>query len=89
MTRKIFAGLLFLIILAQVILSNSLVSGGRRMEELTREKERLSSQLLELENQIAQASSLTAIREKAEKLGMKPGKLQYLPPQPVALAPEH
>ncbi|NIT04323.1 hypothetical protein GTO10_05390 [Candidatus Saccharibacteria bacterium] len=85
MTRKIFAVLFFLSVAAQVVVANSLVSKGRRMDELVLERKRLESQLLDLENKIAQASSLSAIKEKAESLGMKPGSLQYLPPAPVAL----
>lgn len=83
--RKIFAVLFFATIVAQVLVTNSLVTKGKIMDGLSVEKKVLHSRLLELENQIAQASSLTAIRDKAEELGMKPGKLKYLPPQPVAL----
>ncbi len=83
--KKIFAVLFFATIVAQVVLTNSLVTKGRRMDELAVEKEVLQSRLLELDNQIAQASSLSSIREKAKEMGMRPGKLKYLPPQPVAL----
>lgn len=88
MTKEIFAILFFLIIVAQVVLANSMVSKGRQMKDLSRQKEELQSELLQLENRIAQASSLAVIRAQAEKLGMKRGKLHFLPPQPVAFAPK-
>ena len=88
MTKKIFVITFFIILLAQAILVNSLASKGRETQQLLSEKEQLESQLLELENEIAKASSLEEIRVQARKMGMKPGKLQYLPPAPVALAPK-
>ncbi|GMR18961.1 MAG: hypothetical protein BMS9Abin34_083 [Patescibacteria group bacterium] len=88
MSKKIFVVLFFLIVLAQVVVVNSLIVKGRETQELLAEKKLLQSRLLELENEAARASSLESIRGQAEKLGMKPGKLQYLPPVPVALAPQ-
>lgn len=88
MTKKIFIGIAGITFLAMVFLNNSLASKGRELDELFEQKRILESQLLELDNQIAQASSLSVIREEATKLGMVPGKLHFLPPAPVALVPQ-
>jgi len=87
MIKKILAGLFFLIVLAQVVLANSLVSKGSETRSLLEGRELLRSEILALDNQIARASSLGVIRKKAEKMGMGPARLQFLPPPPVALAP--
>ncbi len=88
MTGKIFIGSTIVLVFVMVFLNNSLASKGREVDELMEQRKALESQLLELDNRIAQASSLGIIREEAEKLGMVPGKLQFLPPAPVALAPQ-
>ncbi|GEM_PF-6283509 len=88
MIGKIFAGIAAITFLGMIFLNNSLASRGRELNELMEQKRVLKSQLLELENQIDQASSLTVIREEAAKLGLVPGKLHFLPPSPVALAPQ-
>jgi len=86
MTKKIFAGLFFITVFANIALANSSVSKGQEVEKLLGERERLRSELLDLDNQLAQSSSLAVIREQAQQLGMGPGQLQILPPTPVALA---
>lgn len=88
MIKKIFVGFFLILILAQVVLANSLVSQGKEMEKLMRQRNEIRSQLSNLENQIAQVSSLSVIKDQAQKLGMAPGQLHFLPPVPVALAPE-
>ena len=88
MTGKIFIGATVILFLAMVFLNNSLASKGREVNELMEQKRILESQLKEIDNQIDQASSLGVIREEAAKLGMVPGELHFLPPAPVALAPQ-
>lgn len=85
--KKILLGLIVILLIAQVILANSMAAAGKEMKELLAEKERLASELAELENQISAASSLDVIRAQARKMGMQPAPLKYLPPAPVALAP--
>ncbi len=75
--------------IANVFLNNSVVAKGKELEGLRVQKADLELQLREIENQIAQASSLNTIRESAIKMGMVAGKLYFLPPVPVALAPRH
>lgn len=87
MVKKVFVGLFFLTVLANIVLANSLVSRGKEMEKLLTQRNQLRSELSDLENQLARTSSLVVIKEQAEKLGMSVGQLQFLPPQPVALAP--
>jgi len=72
--------------ITQVLLSNSLVTGGKKMRELSARKDELNLQLSGLENEIAQAASLTVIRTKAQKMGLKPASLKVLRPAPVASA---
>jgi len=86
--KKILLGLIATLFIVQVILANSLASGGKQMKELLAEKERLNFQLADLENQINVASSLDVIRVEAGKMGMKTAPLKYLPPAPVALVPQ-
>ena len=88
MTGKILSAIIFLLIVANFFLNNSFVAKGRELEELRIRKGTLESQLRELENQIAQASSLNTIRQEALRMGMVAGKLYFLPPVPVALAPQ-
>ncbi len=88
MTGKIFIGITVGMFLLMIFLNNSLASRGRELESLIEQKRVLESQLLELDNQIAEASSLSVIRKEAAKLGMVPGKLHFLPPAPVALSPQ-
>lgn len=78
---------LFALIVAQVILANSLVAKGREINRLIAEREQLRAEVVSLENEIAQASSLAAIRQEAEKLGMGPGSIEFLPPPPLAATP--
>lgn len=85
MIKKIFAGLFFLTILANIALANSSVSKGREMEKLSAQRDSLRSELLGLDNKLAEAASISMIKGKARNLGMGPGRLQILPPAPVAL----
>jgi regulatory protein YycI of two-component signal transduction system YycFG len=89
MIGKIISAFIFLLIVANVFLTNSVVNKGRELKDLQVQKGSLESQLRELENQIAQASSLNTVREEALRMGMVAGKLYLLPPVPVALAPKH
>jgi Tfp pilus assembly protein PilO len=88
MIGKILIALILLLIGANVFLNNSVVNKGQELESLRNEKGSLESRLRELENQIAQASSLNTIRQEALRMGMVVGKLYFLPPVPVALAPQ-
>lgn len=88
MSGKIFIGITVVMFLSMIFFNNSLASRGRELDGLMEQKRILESQLLELDNQIAEASSLGVIRKEAAKLGMVPGKLHFLPPVPVALAPQ-
>lgn len=76
----------FVLIVIQVILANSLVTKGREINRLVSEREQLRAEVISLENKIAQASSLTAVRQGAEGLGMGPGSIEFLPPPPLAAA---
>lgn len=87
MIGKILSILIFLLVVLNFFLNNSVVDKGRKLKDLQAQKRTLESQLRELENQIAQASSTNTIREEALKMGMVVGKLYPLPPVPVALAP--
>ncbi|OGC38026.1 hypothetical protein A2V54_00130 [candidate division WWE3 bacterium RBG_19FT_COMBO_53_11] len=89
MIGKIISAFIFLLIVANVFLTNSVVNKGRELKDLQVQKGSLESQLRELENQIAQASSLNTVREEALRMGMVAGKLYLLPPVPVALAPKN
>ena len=86
MIKKIFAGLFFLTVLANVALANSSAAKGQELEKLAAQRDKLRLELSNLDNQIAVVSSLDAIKEQAQKLGLGPGSLQVLPPAPVALA---
>ncbi|MEX0587309.1 MAG: hypothetical protein WD940_00160 [Patescibacteria group bacterium] len=85
---KILGITIFLLIVLNFFLNNSLVDKGRELKDLQARKGALESQLRELDNQIAQASATSTIREEALKMGMVVGKLYPLPPVPVALAPQ-
>jgi peptidoglycan hydrolase CwlO-like protein len=89
MISKILTALIFLLVVANVFLNNSVVNKGRKLKDLQVQRGVLESQLRELENQIAQASSLNTVREEALRMGMVTGKLYLLRPAPVALAPKH
>lgn len=86
MIKKIFAGLFFLTILANIALANSSAAKGKEMEKLEKDQEKLRLELSDLDNQIALVSSLDVIQQQAQKLGLGPGQLTILPPAPVALA---
>lgn len=85
--RKFIIAILFTLIVAQVILANSLVTGGSEINQLSTEREQLQAEITSLENEAAQASSLAVIRQRAGELGMKPGRIEFLPPLPLASAP--
>jgi len=85
--RKFIAGIFFVLVVIQVVLANSLVTRGRGINQLSAERERLQAEINSLENEVAQTSSLTTIRQKAEELGMGPGKVKFLPPPPLASVP--
>ncbi len=85
--RRRWFWVLFAFIVIQVILANSLVSRGREINELVAERDRLRAGVVLLENEIARASSLTAVRQGAETLGLKPGTVEFLPPPPLAAVP--
>ena len=87
MTGKIILALIVLLAVVNVFTYNSMVSKGKELESLRVQKADLELQLKEIDNSIAQSSSLNTIREKALKMGMVAGKLYFLPPVPVALAP--
>jgi len=86
--KKVLLGLTVILLIAQVILANSMAAAGKEMKGLLAEKERLTFQLAELENRINVASSLEVIRVQAREMGMKSAPLKYLPPAPVALVPQ-
>ena len=88
MIGKILTALILLLVGANVFLNNSVVNKGRELEGLRVEKVSLESQLRELENEISQASSISTIRAEALQMGTVVGKLYFLPPVPVALAPQ-
>jgi len=79
--------LLFTLLVIQVVLANSLVTKGREINQFTAEREQLRAAIVSLENEVAQVSSLVVIRRKAKKLGMRPGKVEFLPPPSLASAP--
>lgn len=84
--RKFIAGIFFVLVVIQVVLANSLVTRGRGINQLSAERERLQAEISSLENEVAQTSSLTTIRQKAKELGMGPGEIKFLPPPPLASA---
>lgn len=86
-TPKWVVVLLFTLLVIQVILANSLVTRGREVNQLTAEREQLRAAIVSLENEVAQVSSLAVIHRKARKLGMRPGKVEFLPPPSLASAP--
>lgn len=82
--RKFIIGMLLVLFVIQAVLANSLVTRGREINQLSAEREQLQAEISSLENEVAQASSLTTIRRKAEELGMELGKIEFLPPPPLA-----
>ena len=88
MIGKILSIIIFLLVVANVFLNNSVVNKGRELKDLQVQKGVLESQLRELESQIAQSSSLNTVRKEALRMGMVAGKLYLLRPVPVALAPK-
>ena len=88
MLGKILTALILLLVGANVFLNNSVVNKGKELEGLRVERVSLESQLRELENEISQASSINTIRAEALHMGMVVGKRYFLPPVPVALAPQ-
>lgn len=85
--RKFIIGIFLVIVVIQVFLANSLVTRGREINQLSAEREQLRAEITSLENGVAQASSLATIQRKARELGMGPGKVEFLPPPPLASAP--
>lgn len=85
--RKLILGAIFALLVIQVVLANSMVTRGREISKLTAERGKLLEEISTLENAVAQAASLAVIRQKAEELGMGPGKIEFLPPPPLASAP--
>ena len=82
--RKLIIGVFFVLLIVQVALSNSLVSRGREINELSSGREELLGDIVMLENELARTSSLATIREGAKELGMRPGKIEFLKPPPLA-----
>lgn len=85
--RKLILGAIFALLVIQVVLANSMVTRGREIKRLTAERGKLLEEISTLENAVAQAASLAIIRQKAEELEMGPGKIEFLPPPPLAAAP--
>jgi hypothetical protein len=85
--RKLILGTIFALVVIQVALANSMVTRGRGIGKLTAEREKLRGEITALENTVAQAASLVVIRQEAAELGMGPGKIEFLPPPPLASAP--
>ena len=88
MKKVLLALIPLLLIVSPVILNSSLLPEGKKKKELNLEKERLISELSNLNNEIDKAGALSTVQKEAEKLGMKPGKIQRLSAPPVALAPQ-
>lgn len=86
-TPKWAVVLLFTLLVTQVVLANSLVTKGQEINQLTADREQLRAEVVSLENEAAQVSSLAVIRREAKKLGMRPGKVEFLPPPSLATAP--
>lgn len=86
-TPKWVVILIFILLIIQVALANSLVTKGKEINQLSVEREKLRAEIVSLENKVAQASSLSSIRQRARKLGMKMGKVEFLPPPSLASAP--
>mgnify|MGYP001774356281 CR=1 FL=1 len=57
---------------------------SQEIDRLIVNRDKLRSELTDVENQIAQASSLNTIREKAVSLGLTPARVEILPPPPVS-----
>jgi Tfp pilus assembly protein PilO len=74
------------LVAVQIVLANSLVGKGREIRQLTNEREQVKSDILALENEIAEASALNTVRAKAEKMGMRVGKVEFLKPLSLARA---
>lgn len=85
--KKFIIVVSLVLIVVQVVLANSLVARGKEIRQLTKEREQLREEISTFENEVAQASSLTTIRRRARELGMEPGKIEFLPPPPLAAAP--
>jgi hypothetical protein len=82
--RRGWVWLLFVFVVVQVILANSLVARGKEIRELATKRDGLRADIVLLENEIARASSLAAVQQGAEALGLKPGTIEFLPPPPLA-----
>lgn len=85
--RKLILGAIFALLVIQVVLANSMVTRGREIKKLTLEREKLRGEIIALENAVAQSASLAVIRQKAGELGMEPGRIEFLPPPPLAAVP--
>ncbi len=86
-TPKWLFGLTFILIVVQVILANSLVTKGKEINQLNTQRKKIQAEIVSLENRVSQVSSLAIIRQKARQMGMKPGKVEFLPPPSIASAP--
>jgi hypothetical protein len=83
-SQRLLVIMVLALVAVQVALVNSLVAGGREIKRFEVERKRLRSDIVLLENKVAQASSLTTIRKKARELGMVLGKVDFLPAPSVA-----
>jgi len=75
--------------LANIIVSNMVATSGQRLQELEEKSAQLNSENQELARIISERKSLTAVEEKAEKLGLVPisETMNLLTPEPLAQAP--
>ena len=72
----VFAMLLSLLLISQLVFASNLTSDGQKMQEIARQLDRLETENQILKTEIARVSSLSQLSQEAEKLGLsKPAKL--------------
>lgn len=73
------AGVLFILMLAQIWASNNVVTYGEKLERLSVIAKTLNMENQILENEIAKVESLNAISSKSAELGFsEPESIQYI-----------
>lgn len=67
----VFGFLIISLFGTQLVFATNLVSGGEKLHKINQELSMLESENINLTAQIAQASSLTSLSQKAEQMGFK------------------
>lgn len=73
------AGCLLVLVLAEIWVSNTVITYGEKFEKLSSLQSALNSENQILENEIAKKASLTNLSTKSAELGfLKPQSIQYI-----------